>query len=960
MAIRMVLRKIMHNKGLMASLLAGMLLAGALVALIPTYARMSLNRTLQKELEAYQQTSGIYPGMALVSAFYNENEALDILRELELKKQPAFSDGRIASLLSKRRDSIASLDAQFEGLDKSLGLDAQLSVINLASTAMQITTEKHVRNVIKTGRLQALTGLDQNITLLRGALPNPPVDGLHQVLATEEALVFFGAEVGDTVACVPRLDQTYAPIMVKIVGTWDVNPEKPLAWGFFKPVMFKESLLLRTEDAKALLLGTPALAASVRSYAAYDYRQMLMSGLETYLEDAKKINRQLKPFGAAFEMPVLEKVSVFAAKEKTLKTTLWILNIPVLLILILYMAMVSGMVIDSDEGEISLLVSRGAGRGLVFFTYLLLGLSLSLGALALGPPLSQVLCRMLGTVSGFLSFARRGVPSVPLDLESYLYCAAALLISVFLLAIPAARRHKVSVVSLKRSRTTAEKQPLWLRLGLDILLLAFSVAAWYLIKTRPEWLASVSGELNPIIFALMPCFAVGAILCFLRTYPFVVRLLSRLGTRFQSAGTYLALSRVSRNFRNYRYIMMFLSLTMAVGIFSASAARTLNDNETNRLAYSLGADVVLSVNWPRKGAQNAYVNYAAQAAQETALPGTRRYQEPSFTPFRGLTGVESAARVFEKSAVQVVGVKSAGNVHLMAIDPADFGRTAWYRSDLWSTHFYAYLNALSMNERACLISSSLSKKLSAQMGDLITVNWEGSDTASFLVAGVVKYWPGWNPYPSVAGDTEPLLLVADLNAVQSLLAVEPYNVWLKLSPDADTQALYGDTNEKGIRPTSLRNFRQENITLTNGSSRIAVNGVMSVGFISSCLICFLGFILYWQMYLRKNQLQFGLQRGMGFTVGQLMKMLLTEQLLTSLVALISGVTTGIAGSLMFVPLFEKAQNISQAPPFHVMIKSSDRFVIYAIIGSMLIICWCYLIIKMKRMKVAQAIKLGED
>ncbi len=958
MAIRMVLRKIMHNKGLMASLLAGMLLAGALVALIPTYARMSLNRTLQKELEAYQQTSGVYPGMALISAFYNENEALDILHELEQKKLPAFSDERIASLLSKRRDSIASLEAEFEGLHKSLGLDAILNVNNLSSTAMQMTVEKQRRDDAKTGRLQMLSGLEQNITLLRGALPEPPIDGLYQALATEEALVFFGAEVGDTISCVPRLDLTCAPITVKIVGTWDVDPEKPLAWGFFKPVMFKESLLLRTEDATALLLGTPALAASVRSYAAYDYRQMLMTGLETYLESAKKVNRQLKPFGASFEMPVLEKVSVFAAKEKMLKTTLWILNIPVLLILMLYMAMVSGMVIDSDEGEISLLVSRGAGRGLVFFTYLLLGLSLSLGALVLGPPLSIVLCRMLGMVSGFLSFARRGVPSVQLDLESYLYCSAALLISVFLLAIPAARRHKVSVVSLKRSRSAAEKQPLWLRLGLDILLLAFSMAAWFLIKTRPEWLASVSGELNPVIFALMPCFAVGAILCFLRIYPFIVRLLSRLGKRFQSAGTYLALTRVSRNFRSYRYIMLFLSLTMAVGIFSASAARTLNDNETDRLAYSLGADVVLAVNWPRQGAQNAYVSYEKQSAKE--LPGTRRYQEPSFTPFQELTGVLSAARVFERGAVNATGVKSAGNVHLTAIDPADFGRTAWYRCDLWSAHFYAYLNALSVNERACLISSSLSKKINAQMGDWITVNWEGSDTASFLVAGIVNYWPGWNPYPSAEGDPEPLLLVADLNAVQSLLAVEPYSVWLKLSPDADTQALYGDMTKKGIHPISLRNFRQENIALTNGSSRIAVNGVMSVGFISSCMICFLGFTLYWQMYLRKNQLQFGLQRGMGFTVGQLMKMLLTEQMLTSLVALLSGVLTGIAGSLMFVPLFEKAQNINQAPPFRVMIQSSDRFVIYAIIGSMLIICWCYLIIKMKRMKVAQAIKLGED
>ena len=959
MAIRMVVRKIWHNRGLMSSLLLGMLLAGALVALIPTYARMSLHRTFLTELEAYQQQSGVYPGMALGTVFFNENEALEVLSELNSQKQPALADPRIQAMLEKRRGHLASMTEQLAALHQRIGLPELVRVDNLASTGMRMTVAKARGDVVNTGKLQSLTGLAEHMTLLRGALPAPPEAGVYQALATEEALLFFDVNIGEEIACVPRLDTSVPAIRVQIVGTFDVDPAQSLAWGFFKPVMFRDSLLLRVQDAQALLLDAPVLAASARTYIAYDYRQMLAAGLEGYSALAQDMNKRLKPTGASFELPVLQKAAGFAAQERALKTTLWMLNIPVLIMLALYMAMVSGMVVENDAGEIALMVSRGGSGGLLFRMYLTLGLVLSAGALLIGPTLAQGLCRALASADGFLSFVRRGVPRTEAGLESYVYCALALLIAVGMLVVPAVRKREVSIVAQKRGAARARHQPLWRRLWLDVLLLAASVAAWYLLRTQPAWAASTTGELNPAIFMLMPCFAVGATLCFLRLYPLLVRVVYALGKRRWRAGTYLALLRVARNADSYRYIMVFLSLTLAVGVFSASAARTLNDNETDRLRYALGADVTLSVNWPRQGAQNAQTGYD-DGTSDALAPATRRFQEPLFSPFQELAGVQSAARVFRREAVRATGAQGTASAHLMAIDPADFGRTAWYREDLWSAHFHAYLNALSQNERACLVSASLSRRFNVQMGDWITLGWDGSDSDSFLVVGIVGYWPGWNPRPASAQEPDPMLVVGNLHTVQATLAVEPYSVWLKLVPGADTQALYDDMAGRGIRPTGLRTFSQENIALLNGSTRLAVNGIMTLGFISSCIVCALGFTLYWQMYLRKNQLQLGLQRGMGMTAGQLIGMLLLEQALTCLVALAVGVGVGIVGSQLFVPLFELSQDVRQAPPFRVRLLASDRRTIYAIIGGMLLICWGYLGAKMRHMKVAQAIKLGED
>jgi len=124
---------------------------------------------IRMELEAYQQEMGIYPGMALSSAFYNENDALDALAELETKKLPAYQDQRILTLLEKRQDSITAFHVQLDTFDRQLGLTPIIRIDNLASTSMQMSVENSRRNSKKTGRLQSLTQLESNISIHRSA-----------------------------------------------------------------------------------------------------------------------------------------------------------------------------------------------------------------------------------------------------------------------------------------------------------------------------------------------------------------------------------------------------------------------------------------------------------------------------------------------------------------------------------------------------------------------------------------------------------------------------------------------------------------------------------------------------------------------------------------------------------------------------------------------------------------------
>ena len=60
-----VLRKILNNKGLIAALLVGSILAVAMISAIPMYTNAILQRMLVKDFESYQENNNEYPGMCL-------------------------------------------------------------------------------------------------------------------------------------------------------------------------------------------------------------------------------------------------------------------------------------------------------------------------------------------------------------------------------------------------------------------------------------------------------------------------------------------------------------------------------------------------------------------------------------------------------------------------------------------------------------------------------------------------------------------------------------------------------------------------------------------------------------------------------------------------------------------------------------------------------------------------------
>jgi len=148
------------------------------------------------------------------------------------------------------------------------------------------------------------------------------------------------------------------------------------------------------------------------------------------------------------------------------------------------------------------------------------------------------------------------------------------------------------------------------------------------------------------------------------------------------------------------------------------------------------------------------------------------------------------------------------------------------------------------------------------------------------------------------------------------------------------------------------------VELKNGAFLLGLNGTLSLGFIVSIIIAFIGFLLFWILTIKSRVLQYGVFRAMGIPLKKLIGILLFEQVLTSGFASFIGIIIGGITSVLFVPLFHLS--MEQQLPFQVIFDPSDERKIYLFVALMLSAGLTILVLLVKKIKIYQAIKLGED
>ena len=636
------------------------------------------------------------------------------------------------------------------------------------------------------------------------------------------------------------------------------------------------------------------------------------------------------------------------------------LDIPVVIMLIFYLFMVSQLNIESERNEIAMLKSRGASSWQIIRIYAYETLILGAGAAIIGPFVGLGLCGILGVSNGFLEFVNRPSLNAKLSLAAFAYAIIAVAVFFVATLVPVVPASRVTIVEHKQSKAHKRKKPLWQRASLDSIMAILRVV-WLWGHNRREQILIEQGvtdtpaTMNPLMFTASTLFILGVGLICVRLYPYLIRLVYLIGRKRWSPAAYISLNNISRSSTGReRFIMIFLILTVALGIFSANTARAINRNTEERIRYNLGADVVLEESW-----RYARVPEVDEDGNEVI---EAQYFEPDFSVYEDLAGVETATPVFKRDSVQLEYNDSTQvGAQIMTIVPDKFAQVCWFRNGLLPTHINNYINALAECVGGVIVSSSYQEKTGLKLGDVIQVKWGQNEWFEATVVAVVDYWPSINPYEKNSQGEYRDFVIMNYDYVNIQTKLEPYEVWMKLEDGATVEDFYNSISDSDIVAIRL-DVASQLITSSKTDAMLqGVNGALTLGFITIMALCFIGFIIYWILSIKGRTLQFGILRAMGMSFREIMAMIIYGQVLVSGGSIFLSILIGGVASDLFVPLFQVLYNVTdQVPPFVVISQRSDYIKLYCIVLVMLLVGFVVIARLIKSININKALKLGED
>ena len=811
-------------------------------------------------------------------------------------------------------------------------------------------------------RLGYLTDLPEHVSVLSGEMYSDDgynEEGFIEAVVTQDCMVTNNLLLGDEFQYDSLKDANGNPYKVKIVGVIRENPND-FYWDIGTDEL-KDAILVEENFFRQLFVEN----GKANDYTItccycflFEYAQVRAEHVDRMLETLANSEYKVSVFS--------DVLSDFQAQRGRIMATLFILQVPVLVLLAVFLFMISGQMYELERNEISVIKSRGSSGAQIFRLYLYQSIFLATVGTLLGIPLGVFFCQILGSARNFLEFGLRRDMIIRFDSEVYMYLIVAALLTVLIMTLPAIKHSKITIVNLKQKKA-AKSRSWWERFFIDFICLGIGLYGYYSFSKSSELIVEnvlAEQSLDPLLYISSSLFIVGTGLVFIRLQPWLVKLLYFIGQRFWGPASYASFQESIKNGRKQQFIMLFLILTIALGTFHATVARTILQNAEENTMYLDGTDIVLKEKWRD--------NASLMEGDDTV---EFQYYEPDIGKYETLEAVESYTKVV-KSSVSNIGVNRI-NANMMAIHTKEFGEITWVDSELLEEHYYNYLNALAVEPNGVLVSRSFQTQQGYEIGHAINYTYtesssDGSHDENYVltgkIVGFIDYWPGfnpetmrWDPRSHRMVRSENYLIICNYSYFTNKCGTQPYEIWMGLKEGADSGDVAEWVNEKELtlekyvdRPDDLEK------TVTNPLLQ-GTNGVLTMGFIVMIILCAVGYLVYWVMSIRSREMMFGVLRAFGMHKRELFQMLMIEQLFSGVLTTVVGIVIGKVVSDMFTPMLQTAYAAAdQILPMQLYTNPSDMVRLYSAIGLVMLTCLIVLIVLVFKLNVAKALKLGEE
>lgn len=980
-----VINKLKNRKWLNLCLLMGVALFIALFVCHPMFEKGAGNQILDRLFTDHATQQNEFPaqmsreGTYAVADYSDSQSVLDKLSGYE-KKWTEYVD--IDKVSSQQLITLSGgrADTEFGGINNyfTIGYLPELS---------------EYAEVVKSEADKKLTDIndEQNLDKTQADKENTSTDtGIFECSISEKTMDHYGLVAGEKIYLhVPDgSGKKEIPFVIsQICREKDINDPywaKTLSdMGdviFVSQDVFDEMMQYYSEDN-----------ISYSDFLMLDYRQINTENASLY----DGYMEQFKDADKLYNDNIRDILDGFFTQQKTIKLMLWALELPCLVLLILFIRMISAQILSLEENDILVLRSRGATKLQVFILYLQQSGIIAFAGCVLGIVLGYIMCRAAASTDGFLRFTAKDIGTYKFVWQMLVYAVAAAVIMVLFITVPVWKKSKDAISERSRERIS-KKKPLWEKCFIDVILLALSAYLLYNYNKQKSTLAiSVleNRSIDPVMILDNSLFIFAAALLCVRLTGLIILLVDRLFKKHFSPAMYASFLQLKRTRYNQGFLAVFLIMTVAGGIFDANMARTMNSNMEKRIVYNVGCDAIYNEDFRLRIQKNkdGSVNWM--------------YDEPDFGKYESLKNegiCDGVTRVLEDERVDIsAGSGSVSDAYLMAINTKEFGETAKLQSDqnddINDAHWFNYLNELAKEPDGVIISSNLAKDLGLKVGDSLNYSRyvpEAVDedqiyaSENVKVCAIVKGFPGYERYTYETDaegnvtEQEKYLIVANYATVVEKFGMTPYSVWMNLSKGKTVDDIVGylggensensdstadnltDTQSEKVQSEIYRNITsaQQLIDENKNSATVQItNGMFTLSFILSLIVCSVGFLLYWVMTLKQRELQFGIYRAMGMRMREVKAMLLNEQIFLSFLPLLAGAGIGITATAMFVRLI----SIIYLPQKHnigvnVYIYPSDMLELTGVLFVAVAVCYVVISRLLKSMKIAQALRLGED
>lgn len=932
--LKFIREKIKNKLWLTVCLMLGLVFLIAAFCCQPMFKEGSLNKLLNRTFNQYIEDNNRYPAMIGRSGSY------------QTKSTPSVS------LICDKINEYQAIWSKYL---------TDIDVLN-RQTRLKLTAETSQGSYGSKGNYLSVSYMPDMLShtqMLKGTdYESYSGSDYYPCIISESVMDQCGLIVGETIDFVQWKDDSGNTLKLVVAGIFREQDSTDLFW-YTAPNDFEKEIFVNEADFDEILEKFDVDTVYYDHATLLDYGDIQNSNVDDILYCLE----QFQELDSNFVDTMQDMLKDFASERKSVNVMLWVLELPILGMVLAFIYMVSGQIIETERNEIAMLKSRGFSRVQVIILYAVQSGVLAVVGILFGVPLGYGLCKLSAETTDFLTFS--GTDSslyrfVPIML---VYGVVAALIGIVFILIPVVRYSNVSIVEHK-SGYAGNKKMFWEKYFLDILLLGLSLYLLYNFNQSIDNLrvkALEGSKMDPMIFMDTILFILAFGLLTLRLMHYLVKLVYAIGKKKWKPAAYVSFLQITRTFSRQGFISVFMILTVSMGLFNANAARTINRNNEDRIVYECGADVVLQEKWQAKPYRDN--NYKVRYT----------YIEPDYVKYTQLVSeglCDSVARVIHYERTEAsAGGKSVTDCTVMGINTKDFGETAYLKEELYGDdHWFNWLNAVGQRENGAVISRNLAEALGIEEGNVVSFYGLTSgevDTEQIMrcyVCAIVDAWPGYDQYYYEDGEQkERYLIVTNYAAMTKNLETNPYEIWCRLSEGVTADTLYEKLQERDITIESYQSVQDNIYDMKNSPDIQITNGMFTLGFIIALVLCGVGFLIYWISSIRQRELLFGVYRAMGMSVANVNHMLVNEHIFSTLLSVIAGGLVGMAATFLYTKLF----GVVYLPEKHnldiyIYFETGDMVKLFAVIAAMIVICMLILRRLIRSLNITQALKLGEE